>query len=1049
MNTGELFLTFGETIDGSSIQISLFVIQDARANPQMSVTLTNGTFPTNNDIRTVITLAGTDLDLIKFRNLGNNQSDTYLALEAGAILDAAGNPGVERTLQASEVILDITTPTLSTFDFDLNVGVMTLGFDEAVILSSFQLGELVLSEEVVDTTDVEDFSAFSSNVDYAPNSLRDLRIEFTNDELNEIKRIQVCRDNITCYLYFPRSLQAVTITDIAGNPVEIIQFFEGRPVSTFTPDTTPPTLVGFSAFDLNTGRLIVSFDETVNVSSVQVSEVTLAQWYTLPRLTTPPYSLSEGTIFSENGPMIEIQLSITDLNGIKMNSAICGQPLQCFIQFTTNFLSDMAGNMVAEVVLRQIEPLVFPLAEIVGNFTDDTTSPNLVSYDFDLNTGELVLTFDEPVVQDGFQASQITCQNAFLSTSSYSIVEATLPGRVIGTILRTNLSDADLIQIKARSTLATDNTTTYVTITSDLIADNSELGNSVNVLANGISALQVTIFLGDVTSPSITDFSILDLDSGTLQVIFNEPIDINTFDSTGFHLQSEIDQGTMLTILSATVSYSSFSNDLTTVDIAISDDDFRNLKLLTNLGTSDTDSFLFVDSGSINDLAGNPVQPRFSNNSLPVNSYVRDITPPNLIFSSLDLNLGVLVLSFNDIMLASSFRVNLLSIQGNSSIPTVSFSLTDAANVTTENGYNITIVLTDNDLNEIKANTQLASSPENAYIVMASNAITDVAGVEVIARSNTGAFRTNEYIFDTTNPILERFTFDLGGGVLVLSFTEAVDTVNFAPNQITLQNVANASDTMTFSYNIMAGQLVSTPNRQIFEFFPSVADLNNIKSLLTLGTSVNNTYIVIPSEAFQDLNSNPIVEIDADNALRASDFSDDVVPPTVSMYSFDLNRGIIDITFSESIQISSINYTGFVLRSSQTNPATEYLLTSGNTTAMGGNIIDVLISTSDLNEIKALTDLASLPGNTFLSILAGTYEDPSGNPGIPYGTSQALLANNFIPDTTDPVIDSYNFDLGLGIITLTLSETVDPATLVPDAFTIQSSPAFPVDTQVI
>ena len=42
---------------------------------------------------------------------------------------------------------------------------------------------------------------------------------------------------------------------------------------------------------------------------------------------------------------------------------------------------------------------------------------------------------------------------------------------------------------------------------------------------------------------------------------------------------------------------------------------------------------------------------------------------------------------------------------------------------------------------------------------------------------------------------------------------------------------------------------------------------------------------------------------------------------------------------------------------------------------------------------------------------------------------------------------SYDFNLGLGFITLYFSETVDPTTLDPNAFTIQSAPAFPVDSQ--
>ena len=1054
LNTGELFLTFGETINGSSVQVSLFTIQDSMVSsgPLAEVTLTGGTFPSTNDIRTTIMLDGNDLDLLKFRNLANSRNDTFLSLEVGAITDTSGMPGVERTIQATDVILDSTSPTLSGFDFNLNDGTMTLRFDEAVDLTSFILSEVILAEAEVDTTDVRDFSVTNSVAVYASGSLRNLFVTFIRQELNDIKVSQVCRDNVSCFLYFPTTnSRVITVRDIAGNPVEDIEFFEGRPVGVFTPDTTPPMLSTFSAFDLNTGRLIIEFEETVNASSITLSEVTLTDWYSNERLASTPFNVSGGQVFSQNGPIVEFQLTSSDLNGIKADTVLCIAAQSCWIRFSPLFLEDLAGNQVQEVVIRADDSVPFPNNEFADNFTNDMNQPNLRNFTFDLNSGELVFTFDEPIDPTTFQDSELTIQDAASATSSYSIVDGDAAGNVIGTTLRVVLSNNDLIQIKARTMLATEQADTFVTVTSEFIRDTSTFrvggltGNPVAALVDGMSALQAGAYTGDVTEPTVDEFAVLDLDSGTLQVIFDEPVDISTFNSTKFHLQSEVDGGTTLSISAATITYSALTNDLTRVDIVISDEDLRDLKLDTDLGTQMGNSYLFVDAGAIQDVSGNPVQPVFSNASLPVTEYIRDTTPPNLEYFSLDLNTGVLHLSFNDIMLASSFMVDLITLQSNASIPAASYTLTGAANVTTENGFNITVMLTSGDLNEIKADTELALNQETTYIVMASNAITDVARVEVIARSNTGAFRVQQYIPDITPPVLESFTFDLGGGVLVLTFTEAVDTVNFVPSQIILQSVANASDAVADTYQIIDGNLVSTANREIYEFYPSVQDLNNIKSRLTLGTSMNNTYIVIPAEAFQDLNNNAIVEITASDALRASMFSDDVVSPFVLRYTFDLNQGIIEIVFSESIQISSLNFTGFVLRSSQSALATEYPLTSGNTTARGGNIIDVIISSADLNAIKALTDLASMPSNTYLSILPGTYEDPSRNPGTPYGDSAALLAANFIPDTTDPFIDSFDFNLGLGIITLRLSETVDPGTLLPNAFRLQSAPAFAVD----
>jgi len=167
-----------------------------------------------------------------------------------------------------------------------------------VNLTTFQLDQLTLAEEMVDTTDAIDFSPYNSSV--TSPLLRDVIIQFTRDELNEIKRIQVCQDNLTCYLYFPQANTLdITVRDIAGNPVSPIPFFLGRQVSNFVPDTTPPRLESFSVFDLNSGVVTLNFDETINASSIMLSAARLQDWYAVNSLDST-YSFTGGELLSEN-----------------------------------------------------------------------------------------------------------------------------------------------------------------------------------------------------------------------------------------------------------------------------------------------------------------------------------------------------------------------------------------------------------------------------------------------------------------------------------------------------------------------------------------------------------------------------------------------------------------------------------------------------------------------------------------------------------------------------------------------------------------------------
>lgn len=184
-----------------------------------------------NDITITVLLSGADLDRVKVADLATSVGNTYLAIEMGAATDTVGNMGQAVVLQAGDLVLDDTPPVLESFDFDLDSGMITLSFSEAVNITNFMLNEIVLAEEQIDTTDVTNFSPLDSTFSYtSPMVFRDIVIILSPDELNEIKRIQVCRDNVSCYLYFPQMRVAapavVTVTDIAGNMIEPIQFLK-------------------------------------------------------------------------------------------------------------------------------------------------------------------------------------------------------------------------------------------------------------------------------------------------------------------------------------------------------------------------------------------------------------------------------------------------------------------------------------------------------------------------------------------------------------------------------------------------------------------------------------------------------------------------------------------------------------------------------------------------------------------------------------------------------------------------------------------------------
>merc|ERR1719399_2002547 len=69
-------------------------------------------------------------------------------------------------------------------------------------------------------------------------------------------------------------VEAGLIKDMNGNSVSPTRSFERLEAEDYVVDSTDPTLVGFN-IDMNERTLQLTFDETINKSSVLVTQITL------------------------------------------------------------------------------------------------------------------------------------------------------------------------------------------------------------------------------------------------------------------------------------------------------------------------------------------------------------------------------------------------------------------------------------------------------------------------------------------------------------------------------------------------------------------------------------------------------------------------------------------------------------------------------------------------------------------------------------------------------------------------------------------------------
>ena len=130
--------------------------------------------------------------------------------------------------------------------------------------------------------------------------------------------------------------------------------------NTYTADSSRPALAQFT-FDLDEGGLILEFNETVGVSTIQLSQF-LQQ--SIPFTTSVDVRLTTTSLSGGNTASPDILIERADLNEIK-RLPVCTSNLDCYLSFPETVLNDTNGNRVVEIIRTE--------AVLVANFTPDTT----------------------------------------------------------------------------------------------------------------------------------------------------------------------------------------------------------------------------------------------------------------------------------------------------------------------------------------------------------------------------------------------------------------------------------------------------------------------------------------------------------------------------------------------------------------------------------------------------------------------------------------------------------------------------------------------------
>ena len=299
----------------------------------------------------------------------------------------------------SNYLFDATPPILYAFDIDFNdyTILISLYFSETVNASSLNVSELVLTDRPYDSTlnvsNPETIAFVLSGGTYLESNDITINVTLLFIDSNAIKRLPLCTESIkqnNCFL----SLTSHLIRDVNGNPIHPISIRNPLKARHFIPDKYSPFLLQFIQFDYNSESVILQFDETVNISTFDPSQISFQRWG-FDDSTLSPFNivrLTGGYNFTQLDDIsIRFNLFDFDLNRIKRDPDICPDSTRCFIRFLPQVIKDMAGNLaraLSDPTNQQIRRF-----EYAESLNIDTTSPILVNFSIDLDILNISLTF--------------------------------------------------------------------------------------------------------------------------------------------------------------------------------------------------------------------------------------------------------------------------------------------------------------------------------------------------------------------------------------------------------------------------------------------------------------------------------------------------------------------------------------------------------------------------------------------------------------------------------------------------------------------------------
>ena len=886
----------------------------------------------------VIELSSIDYIAIRKRLTITTKHDITLEVNAAAIMDVNGKVlSSSKALPCSQFIRDSSPLSLVSYQIDLNAGVLQLTFSKEVQTSTVDLIDTMYLQSLSNRTD--DDNNFIGK--YLP--LTNLSIIDKPDIFNYIAPNVTdlyislnhgypltTREQILDQYPLSSSLSSTFLSIRKGmvydlsrprNALQSISTQYALKVSRIIPDSIGSVLLSFDV-NLNTRILSLYYNEAVQPGSLQIDTFNFLQ-NPQDTISATYYQLTTSKVITnEVGKRVKIALSSEDINNImNLSPNLLVSSETTYLFFKTKSILDIAHppNYAPEVLPRYAIP--------VNDFTQDTTPPLLLWYNMSIETGDLVLFFDELIYCSATKASQFVFQHsAYTGTatsfryqlSSKSYVDCS--GPKFNNYLYLHIDVSDALAIKAIPSLAKYKEYTYLRLLKGAIYDVP--GNPNDEMIDGY-AMQPTQFDRDLVRPELLSYLIND--EKQLNLFFSKPMDINTLQLPEIWLQDDYSNPQISFQLMNAQIFRVNSLQMR-FDLQFLDDYNRILDRQAEILNKQDRTFLRLSWKAMNDTSMNAIVAVNRSDSIQLG--------PSINQWNLNMNTGRLELFFSEIV-NLNFTSEGLTLQNHyfrvpSSIvvplTTTSYFFESGSSSTSEYiddiypySTSIFTVLSSYDLNTLKS-SGLASRAYNIYLTAQSSITHSLFGGDVqpffhsVEIYSHKARPISRYSKDVTPPVCLSFGLDLSNGYFILYFDEPV-----LPQSLVLSDLVLFSTITGYSVNLhSAGSVVTLVDMTVLTVHLSDIDLNTVKRAIK-PSAVSSIHtldaLVMSARCVTDVMGNGFIGNTPTTPIFISTYIPDTKPPSLLSWTLDFQSLVLTLTFDEFIDATSINPASIVILS--------------------------------------------------------------------------------------------------------------------------------------